>query len=464
MTKLDQQQARLRYLYKKNPKAFPRDVLGVTLSEQQEDLFLKMIGYEARVACKSATGTGKTFVLAVVILHQLLTENEVNLLATSPSAGQLNRGLRSELGKLHRMIKDKTLRDSIVLQRDTIFLDGLKDTHFCSLVTGSAENEESLAGFHAKKVLILIDEASGIDKAVMGILKGNLTTPGSSMIQITNPQRPSGAFYELMMDPPKRYHCITLTAFGSPFIAKTWIDEVEEEYGVDSDFYKVRVLGEFPSSSDAIFIPRDYIEAAQGRYLEIRDYHQYPIVLGVDVARFGADKTIFVLRQGPKVLDIKKFQGLDTMEVTSEIVNYYNQNHRISTIYIDEVGLGAGSYDRAKQLGLPVVGINVGMKSTNSKMYYNLRAELYSELKDWLREGGDIPKDKELVEQLASLQYGFNQRTQLQLMTKSDMKKKLNVPSPDIADALAFTFFPQSGMSIRSNHRRRPVRRRVWAT
>ena len=464
MTKLDQQQAKLRFLYKKNPLAFPRDVLGVSLSEQQEDLFLKMIDYEARVACKSATGTGKTFVLAVVILHQLFTEVEVNILATSPSAGQLNRGLRSELGKLHRMIKDKTLRDSVILQRDTIFLDGLKDTHFCSLVTGSAENEESLAGFHAKKVLILVDEASGIDKAVMGILKGNLTTPGSSMIQITNPQRPSGAFYDLMMNPPARYNCITLTAFGSPFIAESWIKEVEEEYGKDSDFYKVRVLGEFPSSSDAIFIPRDYIDGASKRYLEFKDYHQYPVVLGVDVARFGDDKSIFVLRQGPKVLDIRKFQGLDTMEVTGEILNYYNQNTTISTIFIDEVGLGAGSYDRAKQLGLPVVGINVGMKSTNSKVYYNLRAELFSELKEWLRVGGDIPKDLELIDQLSSLQYGFNQRTQLQLMTKSDMKKKLKVASPDIADALAFTFYPSSGIAKRSNVRKRVVRKRVWAT
>lgn len=464
MNNKDQLLAKLRYLYKKNPLAFPRDVLGVTLSSQQEDLFLKMIGFEARVACKSATGTGKTFVLSVVILHQLLTEFNVNLLATSPSAGQLNRGLRSEIGKLHGKIKDATLKDMIELQRDVIFLKGLRDTHFCALVTGSAENEESLAGFHADKVLVLVDEASGIGKKVMGILKGNLTTAGSSMIQITNPQRPSGAFYELMMDPPSRYHCITLTAFDSPFIAQTWIDEVEEEYGIDSDFYKVRVLGEFPNSSDNIFIPRDSIEAASSRYLEFKDYHNQPLVLGVDVARFGSDKTIFILRQGPKVLDIKKFQGLDTMEVTGEILNFYNQNRGITTIYIDEVGLGAGSYDRAKQLNLPVIGINVGNKSTNSKMYYNLRAELYDELKSWLREGGDIPKDAELIEQLASLQYGYNQRTQLQLMTKADMKKKLGLASPDIADALAFTFYPHSGQFKRINTRKRGIRKvRRWS-
>jgi len=463
MTKAESMQAKLRYLYKKNPLAFPRDVLGVELSEQQVDLFLKMVGYEARVACKSATGTGKTFVLAVVILHQLLTEANVKMIATSPSAGQLTRGIRSEVGKLHRMIKDDTLRDSIELQRDIIYLKGLRDTHQCNLVTGSAENKESLAGVHADKVLILVDEASGISKPVMEILKGNLTTPGSSMVQVTNPQRPSGAFYDLMMNPPSRYHCITLTAFGSPFIAKSWIEEVEEEYGIDSDFYKVRVLGEFPNSSDNVFIPRNYIDKSRDNNIDYKDYHRDPMLLGVDVARFGSDKTIFCLRQGGKLLDIKKFQGLDTMEVTAQILEYYNRNRGISHIFIDEVGLGAGSYDRAKQLGLPVTGINVGSKSSNAKMYYNLRAELYDEVKDWLRSPADIPHDEELITQLASLQYGYNQRTQLQLMTKGDMKKKLGLPSPDIADALAFTFYPSSSLFLRSRVQKRGIRRVKWS-
>ncbi|MCK5128035.1 MAG: phage terminase large subunit, partial [candidate division Zixibacteria bacterium] len=419
MSSINSTLAKLRYAYKKNPIAFVRDVLRINLSKQQMEMFVEMVKPNARVAVKSATGTGKTCTLACLILHQLLTEEEVNLLATSPSAGQLSRGLRSEIGKLHGRIKEPLIADLFELQRDKIFLKGLSDTHFCSLVTGSSENIESLAGFHAMKILILVDEASGISKKVMGVLKGNLTTTGSSMIQISNPQVPSGAFYELMMNPPSTYTTFTLTAKDSPLISRQWIDEVIEEYGKDSDFYKVRCLGEFPSSSDDIFIPRDSIDAASKRYLEYKDYHQYPLVLGVDVARFGSDKTIFILRQGPKVLDIRKFQGLDTMEVTSEILNYYNQNGRISSIFIDEVGLGAGSYDRAKQLSLPVIGINVGMKSTNSKMFYNLRAELYTELRDWLREGGDIPKDLELLDQLSSLQYGYNQRTQLQLMTKS---------------------------------------------
>ena len=363
------------------------------------------------------------------------------------------------------MIKDKTLKDSLILQRDTIFLDGLKDTHFCSLVTGSAENEESLAGFHSDKVLILIDEASGIEGRVMDILKGNLTTPGSSMIQITNPQRPSGAFYDLVMNPPPRYDVITLNAFGCPFIADTWIKEIEDEYGVDSDFYKVRVLGEFPSASDELFIPRDFIDKALSTNLEYREYHSSPIVLGVDVARFGSDKTIFVMRQGPKIIDIKKYQGLDTMEVVGEVLNYYNQNSKITSIFIDEVGLGAGVYDRLNQLNLPVVGVNAGTKSTDSKAYYNLRAELYDEVRTWLRDGGDILNDDELVKQLSSIRYGFNQRTQLQIVTKSDMKKKYKEDSPDIVDALAFTMYPFSGIgSRRRNCRKRSVRRRVWAT
>ena len=389
--------------------------------------------------CENFIPTHNTTALAILIFHQLLTEENINILATSPSAGQLERGLRSELGKLHGMMIEP-FSTFFELQRDKVFIKGKKDTHFCSLVTGSAENEESLAGFHADKVIIIVDEASGIAQAVHNILKGNLTTDGSSMVQVSNPQRPSGPFYSLFNTQNKHYKLITLDAFHSPLISKQWIQEIEEEYGTTSDFYKVRVLGEFPSAAEETFIPSDIVEAAIANRLTFPDYHMYPVICGVDVARFGGDMSIFIQRQGPKILDIQKYSGLDTMEVAAELQEYYRRNPKISSIYIDDVGLSAGTFDRAKQLGLPVVGVNVGLKSTIPTAFYNLRAQLYQELKDWLRNNADIPADKELEQQLTSLQYGFNDRTQLQIMTKKMMKKKLGLPSPDIVDALVFTF------------------------
>lgn len=463
MSNINEKVAKLILSFKNDPIFFAINIIGITPSKQQEQLLREGIKFSARVACKSATGTGKTTTLAILIFHQLLTEKNINILATSPSAGQLARGLRSELGKLHGMMIEP-FKDFFELQKDTIFIKGKKDTHFCSLVTGSAENEESLAGFHADKVIIMVDEASGIAQPVYNILKGNLTTPGSSMVQVSNPQRPSGAFYNLFNTKNKAYKLITLDAFGSPLISKSWIKEVEEEYGPTSDFYKVRVLGEFPSAAEETFIPADIVEAALENRLKYPDYHMYPVVCGVDVARFGGDMSIFIQRQGPKVLDIQKFSGLDTMEVAAELQEYYRRNSKIGTIYIDDVGLSAGTYDRAKQLDLPVVGVNVGLKSTIPTAFFNLRAQLYQELKDWLRNGADIPNDKELSQQLTSLQYGFNNRTQLQIMTKRDMKKKLGLPSPDIVDALIFTFMQniQARQSYKSAPRTVSKAKYLW--
>ena len=327
--------AKLRYTYRKNPLAFCRDMLGVTLSAQQEPLFLDMIGYEARVIVKSATGTGKTFLLACVILHQLLTEKEVNILATSPSAGQLQRGLRKELGKVHSMLKDERIANLFELQRDAVFLKDTKETQICYLVTGSAENEENLAGLHAAKVIIAIDEASGISKKVMAILMGNLTTAGSSLVQTSNPQRPSGPYYELFQNPPTGYKMITLDAYGSNMISKKWIDEMVETYGVDSDFVRVRIKGEFPRSADSLFIPSHLIEDAIARSVNPIEYKRLPLIMGVDVARFGSDKSVIVLRQGSKLLDIKVFSGLDTMEMAAEVIEYYHRTRGISNIVIE---------------------------------------------------------------------------------------------------------------------------------
>ncbi len=463
MTKEDSEKiAMLRYLYKDAPLSFCRDMLGVTLSDQQEPLFLDMIQADARVIVKSATGTGKTFLLACVILHQLLTETSINIMATSPSAGQLQRGLRKELGIVHAKLKDDRVADMFEIQRDAIFLRDTKEFNICYLVTGSAENEENLAGVHAEKVIVLIDEASGINDKVMGILKGNLTTAGSSMIQTSNPQRPSGPYYDLFQNPPTGYKMVTLDAYGSPMISKKWIAEQIEFYGEDSDFVRVRILGEFPRSADSLFFQSDQITNAMDRVCPPLDYMGHPMIMGVDVARFGSDKSVIVLRQGPKILDIQMYSGLDTQELSSQVMEYYNRNRGISAVVVDDVGVGAGVVDTLKHKGIPVSPINVGSRPTNTRAYFNLRAEVYDELKEWLRYA-DIPQNKDLEEELRSIEYGFNSRSQLQLLSKADMKKKGN-SSPDIVDAITFTFYMNVAMVTRKRRPRGIRRVNNWMT
>ena len=429
--------AKLCMFYRTRPVQFALDVMGMELSNQQEDLINEAVTTEARVAVKSATGTGKTTALAVIIFHQLACEPDCKIIMTAPS-GQLKRGIRAELSKRHQRMQPD-FKAFFDMNQELVFVVGRKETQFCSLVTGSAENKESLAGVHADKVLILIDEASSIEQEIYDTLVGNLTTAGS-IIQTSNPVRSVGNFYNLFSNPKAAtiWKLLTFTAFDSPFVSKSWTDLILLEYGEDSDFYRMRVLGEFARATSTQYISTEVAESAVRINLDYREYHQFPKVMGVDVARFGDDSTVLVVRQGPKILDIQEFKGLDNVEVAGKVLEF-NRIHQCESIFVDSIGVGSGVFDVCKHNRLPVVEVVVSAKPTNPKHFANLRSQLWGSMKDWLQNGADLPFNDKLVEQLGSMEYGYNGRMQIQLISKKDLKKR-GFASPDIPDAIALTF------------------------
>jgi len=433
----------LRLVYATKPCTFARDVLKITPDIQQYGLIEAGCGYETREAVKSATGTGKTCALAVIILHQLFIYSDIKIIATSPSAGQLDRGLIAEVAKLINNIEDEEIRDMFVLMSDNVHIKGARKLQFCSFVTASAENKENLAGVHAEdKVIVIIDEASAISQDIYDTLVGNLTTKGCSMIQTSNPVRSSGPFKNLWDLPPEEciWNLHTFTAANSAHVSPRWVDMIRTEYGEDSDFYRMRVMGEFPRASSSTFIGNDIILAAMENLVPPSVYRNYPILVGADIARFGDDLTVFVVRQGPKILDIRTYSKLDTMQIASELL-LYAREMRADKVFVDGIGVGAGVVDRCRQLGLNVVDVVVAARPSNPKEYSNLRSECWGNMRDWLRNGADIPKDnRKLRRQLESMQYSYNNKMQIQLMTKKDIKSKLGLESTDIPDAISLTF------------------------
>lgn len=466
MSTLQNQFDTLRAIYKDKPLAFSRDILKIIPDVQQAILISSGTKHECRIAVKSATGTGKTNCLAVIILHQLFVEDDIKIVATSPSAGQLNRGLRAEIAKLLSNIEDPFIREQFVLMSERVHIKGAKDVQFCDFVTGSAENKESLAGVHAKKVIIIVDEASAIQQDIFDTLIGNLTTAGSSMIQTSNPVRSSGPFKGLWDQ--KKEECMwdlhTFTALESAHVSRKWVLEQKAMYGEDSDFYRMRVLGEFPRAAESSFINSNDIQEAIERTIPISEYRHYPVLVGADIARFGDDKTIFVTRQGPKILDITIYSKLDTMTIASELV-LYARAQKADRVLVDGIGVGAGVVDRCRQLGLSVKDVIVSSSPSNPKIYSNLRSECWGGLRDWLRNGADIPNNPDLKKQLEGMQYGYNNKMQIQLMTKKDIKSKLGLDSPDIPDAISLTFAEDVFKINNAGFQARPVHNRpvLWA-
>lgn len=419
-------------------------LFDVQLTNQQKQLVNYAAHQTARVAVASCTGSGKTAVLSMLTLLYLMVLPDCRILITAPSSNHLERVFRSEIDKWYKKLPEQIQNRFDLTQRKVEYKTS-KYTHFASLVTASVEQREALAGGHSENYVILADEASGIPEDAFDILLGTLSTgKGGRFIQVSNPQRASGRYFEIFQRDLPGWKKIFFSAYDSPNVNSEWIEEMKVTYGEDSDIFRMRVLGQFPRVGISQFIPAETVDAAIRNRIDLRTYGNYSKLMGVDVARFGDDITCFVVRQGPKLLDMRTYRGLDTMEVASK-VSEFQAIHNCATIYIDSIGVGAGTADRLRQLRLPVKDVVVSNKSSDPNTYSNLRAQLWGKMREWLANGDvDIPaeligKDHNIATQLTSMEYGYNNKMQIQLLSKRDLKK-MGYPSPDCADALSFTF------------------------
>lgn len=435
-------------------------LFDISLTNQQKELVKLASNQAARVAVSSCTGSGKTAVLCMMVLLYLIVLPDCRILITAPTSNHLERVFRNELEKWYRRMPPQ-FQDMFDLTLRKIEYKAKSYVQFASLVTASAENREALAGGHASNYIIVGDEASGINEEAFDVLLGTLSTgEGGRFILVSNPVRSSGRFFEIFNRELGSWKKLYFSAFDSPNVNKEWVQEMEDTYGADSDFYRMRVLGQFPRVGVSQFISADIVEDAVRNTLDFRAYNNFPKIMGVDVARFGDDLTVFVVRQGPKMVDFRTFKGLDTMEVSTKIAEYQAMQ-RCAGIYIDSIGVGAGVADRCRQLKLPIRDVVVSNKSTEPDVYCNLRSQLWGKMREWLDNGADIPreateKETNLAAQLTSMEYGYNNKSQIQLLSKKDLKR-LGYPSPDIADALSYTFLE----SIRDMKPRRTVKREV---
>ena len=166
------------------------------------------------------------------------------------------------------------------------------------------------------------------------------------------------------------------------------------------------------------------------------------MVLAVDVARFGSDKSVILRKRGMVVEEIQAYRGLDTMKLTGLVVAAIDA-HSPQEVVVDEMWIGAGVVDRLRELGYRIQAVNVGRPAQDSAHYANLRAEGFWNLRQLFLDGSmGIPSDNDLVGQLAALRYTFNSVGQVMIESKEEMRRR-GVPSPDKADALMLAFFVQ---------------------
>lgn len=235
-----------------------------------------------------------------------------------------------------------------------------------------------------------------------------------------------------------RFTVYDTNALDAGEVARIRADSSEQSFARE-------MLCDFSASGDDQLLSLAEIEDACRRTIEDGDVRHAPLVLGVDPARFGSDRSTIVPRQGLKMLKPRIYRGIDNMELAARVAEAMDEMNPAG-VFID-AGNGSGVIDRLRQLGHRVSEINFGGQSGNQH-YANKRAEMWFKLRDWVRAGGCLWNDLALKQDLAAPTYSYNAANKLILESKDDIKKR-GLPSPDLGDGLALTF----AMPVRS----RPV-------
>lgn len=326
-----------------------------------------------------------------------------------------------------------------------------KEEWRCDAQTCREENSEAFAGQHAASAtsFYIFDEASAVPDKIFEVREGG-TTDGEPMVfDFGNPTRNSGRFFEQCAGRFRhRYQVRCIDSRDVAITNKSRIDDWLEDYGEDSDFFKVRVRGMFPSAGSLQFIPTGLVEEAQFR--EVTEDLSAPLIIGVDVARFGDNESVLFPRMGydARTWPAKRYQGLDTVQLVGKVIEmvrgFKALGRECAGLFVDGGGVGGGVVDQLRALGYNPIEVQFGSKPTNGKTYRYKSDEMWGNMRDAMPKlclpmnnqlnGVDLKSD------LTQREFGYTLTgNKVHLETKKDMVAR-GVESPDIGDALALTF------------------------
>lgn len=397
----------------------------------------KTLSTAIQIAVRSGHGVGKTALISWIIQWFLSTRANPQTIVTANTKEQLTNKTWRELSKWHKLLINghwfKWTATKFYMVADP-------STWFASAVPWSADRSEAFAGTHETHVMVIFDEASAIDDIIWEVAEGAKTTENVIFIVFGNPTRNTGRFTQCFKPPfSSQWLTYEIDARTAKKANKEQIQQWIDNYDLDSDFVRVRVLGKEPRAGSMQLIPGDIVSRARMRVVHPSIYSHAAKILAVDVARFGDDKSCMIKRQGLAAWDLKKWRGIDTMLLASLTAQEID-DWQPDAVFIDVIGIGAGVVDRLRQLGYDVIEVVAGAKS-GSPRYRNKRAECWYKMLKWFEtEAVCIPDDQELDDDLTGIEYGFNDAEQVVLERKQDMKKR-GLPSPDCGDVLAYTFY-----------------------
>lgn len=471
--------------YLHDPVGFVQNELGEHLWSKQRAIAESVV-HNRRTAVRSCHNAGKSFLASRIAAWWIAVHppGEAFVASTAPSYPQVHAILWEEIRKAARKSDAVPGR---VLQSDEWKLDD-------GVIVGwgrkpADTDEHGFQGIHRRYVLVILDEACGIPTQLWTAVEAITTNADCRILAIGNPDDPNTEFASVCK-PGSGWNVIQINGLDTPnftpdavagfpqlaelygqlgieptteavpeglrplMLDPEWVVDKIKRWGAASPRFTSKVLGSFPDIGNDTLISPSLIEAAQQRALEPAGRG----ILGVDVARYGMDRTVIYLRRGGVIRLHGEYSKQATTETTGRVIAAKTETGA-DEIRVDGVGVGGGVVDQLTEQGHGVLDMQAGGKARDPERFANARAEWAWAMRERLEEGDlDLdPGDDELAAQLGSFKFRYDSRGRIVIESKDEMRKR-GLPSPDRADAAILTAVKPAGADLFS-----PVAWRYWS-
>lgn len=463
-----------------DPCLFASKWLGVDAWPLMADIMTAVVDHR-KVAVKACHASSKTFTAAVLTLWALAAHQEVIVITTAPTLNQVEKLLWAEVHAL----KAKSLYPFPEATTRQLKFDSKRYAFgFTTSVTGGDEGVK-FQGFHSEYILVILDEAPGIDGKIWEALEGILASGNVHVLALGNPTIASGPFYDAFGRNSEQWKSFTISAFNNPnfdgcklsymgadkegnpklitfgdpngkdlldmteaeleiaptpyLCSRRWVHDRFLEWGPEDPRFQARCLGAFPSQSPGALISLAWLESSRGEY---KPRATDTLRAGVDVAGPGEAETVLTIAYGMHIMAIYAWANQDPR---GQIVTALRETERetglrFENINFDTCGIGYYMARHIESEGFRVSDINVGLPAADVQRYANQKAEAYWGLRMMFSDG-DITglNDDIAFSQLTGIRYDTNARGQIVIESKDDARSR-GVKSPDRAESIMICF------------------------
>ncbi len=461
------------------PSGFAKGVFGHDHWQMQRDI-LDSVAANRRTAVKSCHSSGKTFLAADGVMWWITHYPDGVALTTAPGYTQVEKLLWGEIRTSLQQSKIKYPKPNLTELK-------LSEGNYALGI--STNTATRFQGFKAKNLLLVFDEAPGVEPEIWEATQGLRASGNVHTLIIGNPTIAGGEFNDAFTTKRHMWTTFTISAFDTPnlqdchiswkdeegrdvkagtgklnllempedeldknvnehLVTRRWVREMFGEWGPEHAYFQSRVLGDFPTQNDDTLIPLAWLEKNKGKLppettkvdINGRTFEAKKRVrAGIDVAGPGEAETVLTVFEDDHIALLKTWPNADPRGDIVAALQPWKEE--LDTVNVDSIGIGWYIYlHLADIFGKVVKPVNVGLEARDKKKFFNAKAEYFWGLRMRVQSGdltglGSSPVHEKAIGQLTSIRYKQNPKGQIVIESKDDMRKR-GIKSPDLAESI----------------------------